>query len=281
MLAHCGGEPRQARAGPRPRAGRPGRLAQHGRQGVLAGRPARQVRAARLLDLLLHQLPARDRGAAPARGQVRRRARHRRRALAEVRARDRPRRRRRGGRAVRGATTRSWTTPTSSPGSAYAVRAWPTLALVDPEGYVVAQFSGEGHAHGLDAAARRAGRPSTSARAPCTAATGPYVPPEPAPSTLRFPAKAVLLPTGHLLVADAGHHCLTLLEADGETPARPPIGSGERGLLDGPPGPGPLPRAERSVPAAARGGRRGGVRRRRRRHREPRAARGVADRRHG
>ncbi len=33
----------------------------------------------------------------------------------------------------------------------YAVRAWPTLALIDPEGYVVAQLSGEGHAHALDA----------------------------------------------------------------------------------------------------------------------------------
>src|SRR3982750_2122791 len=32
---------------------------------------------------------------------------------------------------------------------AYAARAWPTLTVVDPEGYVVAQLSGEGHAHGL------------------------------------------------------------------------------------------------------------------------------------
>ena len=64
---------------------------------------------------------------------------------------------------------------------------------------------------------------------------GPYVPPLPQPSTLRFPAKAVLLPTGHVLVADAGHHQLQLLEGDGETPARLPIGSGQRGLLDGPP----------------------------------------------
>ncbi|MEJ5944096.1 thioredoxin-like domain-containing protein [Pseudokineococcus basanitobsidens] len=34
---------------------------------------------------------------------------------------------------------------------AYAARAWPTLVLVDPTGYVVASLSGEGHAHGLDA----------------------------------------------------------------------------------------------------------------------------------
>ena len=32
---------------------------------------------------------------------------------------------------------------------AFAVRAWPTLTVVDPAGYVVAQMSGEGHVHGL------------------------------------------------------------------------------------------------------------------------------------
>src|SRR4051794_40759045 len=33
----------------------------------------------------------------------------------------------------------------------YAVRAWPTLVLIDPEGYVVAQAAGEGQASALDA----------------------------------------------------------------------------------------------------------------------------------
>ena len=32
---------------------------------------------------------------------------------------------------------------------AYAARAWPTLVVVDPEGYVVASMSGEGHGPGL------------------------------------------------------------------------------------------------------------------------------------
>ena len=34
---------------------------------------------------------------------------------------------------------------------AYTARAWPTLVLIDPEGYVVAQYAGEGHAHAIDA----------------------------------------------------------------------------------------------------------------------------------
>ena len=87
---------------------------------------------------------------------------------------------------------------------AYAARAWPTLVLVDPEGYVVATYAGEGHAHAIDAMLaelieehRRKGtlQPGDS----------PYVaPPEP-DGDLSFPAKAIVLPTGHLLVADAGH----------------------------------------------------------------------------
>ncbi len=34
---------------------------------------------------------------------------------------------------------------------AYTARAWPTLVVVDPEGYVVASMSGEGHGPGLAA----------------------------------------------------------------------------------------------------------------------------------
>jgi thiol-disulfide isomerase/thioredoxin len=114
---------------------------------------------------------------------------------------------------------------------AYAVRAWPTLALVDPEGYVVAQFSGEGHAHGIDALlaeliAEHEGKGTLHS------GDGTYVAPELRCTTLRFPAKVIVLPTGTLLVADAGHHSLAELEPDGETLIRR-IGSGARGLLDG------------------------------------------------
>ncbi len=115
--------------------------------------------------------------------------------------------------------------------SAYAVRAWPTLALVDPEGYVVAQFSGEGHAHGLDSLiAELAAEHET--KGTLHRGDGPFVPPEPQPTTLRFPAKAILLASNNILVADTGHHSLAELAPDGETLVRR-IGSGERGLVDG------------------------------------------------
>ena len=115
---------------------------------------------------------------------------------------------------------------------AYAARAWPTLVVVDPEGYVVAQMAGEGHASALEALVRELVA-EHDAKGTLHRGDGPYVPPEPVARTLRFPAKAVALPNGNLLVADAGHHSVAELAPDAETLVRR-IGSGERGLVDGP-----------------------------------------------
>ena len=87
---------------------------------------------------------------------------------------------------------------------AYTARAWPTLVLVDPEGYVVAQYAGEGHAHAIDALIGSL-REEHLTRGTLQPGDSPYVPPAHEPSDLRFPAKAVLLSSGNLLVADAGH----------------------------------------------------------------------------
>ena len=113
---------------------------------------------------------------------------------------------------------------------AYTARAWPTLVVVDPEGYVVAQMAGEGHASAIEAIVEELVA-EHDAKGTLHRGDGPYVPPEPEPSTLRFPAKVVALPGGNLLVADAGHHSLAELAPDGETLVRR-IGTGERGLVD-------------------------------------------------
>ncbi|MGZ4616472.1 MAG: NHL domain-containing thioredoxin family protein, partial [Actinomycetes bacterium] len=113
----------------------------------------------------------------------------------------------------------------------YAVRAWPTLAVVDPEGYVVAQMSGEGHAHSLDTLIAELVA-THEAKGTLHRGDGPYVAP-PAPDTvLGFPGKVIALPDGTFLVSDSGHHSLVELAADGETPLRR-IGDGGRGLVDG------------------------------------------------
>jgi thiol-disulfide isomerase/thioredoxin len=112
----------------------------------------------------------------------------------------------------------------------YAVRAWPTLVVVDPEGYVVAQASGEGHVSGLATLIRdlvpeheqrgtlRRGRIEVAELAGASTA-------------LRFPGKVVWTPQG-LLVSDTAHHQLALLSDDGAAVVRR-IGSGRRGRADG------------------------------------------------
>ncbi|MFF4957891.1 thioredoxin-like domain-containing protein [Streptomyces sp. NPDC001222] len=114
----------------------------------------------------------------------------------------------------------------------YAVRAWPTLVVIDPEGYVVAQHAGEGHAHAIARLVEEL-EEEHAAKDTLRRGDGPYVAPEPEPTTLRFPGKALLLPSGTFLVSDTTRHQLVELAADGETVVRR-IGSGLRGLSDGP-----------------------------------------------
>ncbi|WP_314175908.1 NHL domain-containing thioredoxin family protein [Streptomyces winkii] len=126
----------------------------------------------------------------------------------------------------------------------YAVRAWPTLVLIDPEGYVVAQHAGEGHAHAIAARVAELER-EHAAKGTLRRGDGPYAPPEPEPTALRFPGKVLRLPggeasrgagsgAGNLLVSDTTRHQLVELAPDGETVLRR-VGSGERGLVDGRP----------------------------------------------
>jgi thiol-disulfide isomerase/thioredoxin len=96
---------------------------------------------------------------------------------------------------------------------AYTARAWPTLVLVDPEGYVVAQYAGEGHAHAIDALLGELVEQHRQ-RGTLQPGDSPYVPLTVEPTDLRFPAKAVRLDDGRVLVADAGHDEVVELDGD-------------------------------------------------------------------
>jgi thiol-disulfide isomerase/thioredoxin len=122
----------------------------------------------------------------------------------------------------------------------YAVRAWPTLVVVDPEGYVVAHAAGEGHAegigrlidelvaeHGAKGTLRYGDSPLSFRGTPA-----PEYTPPPAETALRYPGKVLVTPLGTLLVSDSRHHSLVELASDGETVLRR-IGSGRRGTADG------------------------------------------------
>ncbi|GHD39248.1 NHL domain-containing thioredoxin family protein [Streptomyces galbus] len=116
----------------------------------------------------------------------------------------------------------------------YAVRAWPTLVVIDPEGYVVAQHAGEGHVHAIERLVTEL-EAEHGAKGTLRRGDGPYVAPEPEPTALRFPGKALVLPGGTFLVSDTTRHQLVELAEDGETVLRR-IGSGKRGFADGGPG---------------------------------------------
>lgn len=112
----------------------------------------------------------------------------------------------------------------------YAVRAWPTLVFLDPEGYVIGQFSGEPDADRLveavgdlveQARERQVLQPAPlfleQAREP--------------QGTLAFPGKIKPLPEGGWAIADSGHHRIVV--ADGAGALLKGYGSGAIGFADG------------------------------------------------
>ncbi|GAA4369351.1 NHL domain-containing thioredoxin family protein [Paeniglutamicibacter cryotolerans] len=114
---------------------------------------------------------------------------------------------------------------------AYSARAWPTLVVVDPEGYIVAHLSGEGHANGLEVLIGELVA-EHEAKGTLHRGDGPYVAPPAREGNLRFPGKAVALENGNFLVGDSGHHRIVELTADLGSVVRS-FGSGTRGFADG------------------------------------------------
>lgn len=119
---------------------------------------------------------------------------------------------------------------------AYAARAWPTLTVVDPEGYVVASMSGEGHAHGLGVLLRELVA-EHEAKGTLRRGDQPYVAPPAPDSAFALPTALLPLPAsagGGYLLSDTAHHQLVVLDDD-LAAERARIGTGERGLVDGGP----------------------------------------------
>ena len=123
---------------------------------------------------------------------------------------------------------------------AYTAKAWPTLVVIDPEGYVVATMSGEGHGPSLvrlveELVAEHA------AKGTLRRGQGPYTPPPPPVSALRFPGKVAKLRDGSFVVSDSAHHEVVHLESDLETERRR---WGGPGIFDEPQGVLVLPENE-------------------------------------
>jgi thiol-disulfide isomerase/thioredoxin/sugar lactone lactonase YvrE len=118
----------------------------------------------------------------------------------------------------------------------YAVRAWPTLVFVGPDGYVAGQHAGE---VAPDLLVEAVGRALERYRAEGAEIAGaPLALPSPAPphaGRFLFPGKvkpARLHGAKAWVVADTGHHQVALLDDAGQEIRR--FGSGEPGFEDGP-----------------------------------------------
>ena len=114
----------------------------------------------------------------------------------------------------------------------FAVRSWPTLVVVRPDGTIAAVAPGEADPGPLDAAV---GKVLEEARADGTLAREPFrtdaLPPA-APGALAFPGKVIALPDGRLALSDSGHHRVLVVDRDGRVEAA--VGTGDAGLADGP-----------------------------------------------
>lgn len=123
----------------------------------------------------------------------------------------------------------------------YGVRAWPTLVLVDPQGYVVGGVSGEGHGPLLR---QYIARLVDEARAAGHLAAGPKpfsltITPRSggtalSRTALRFPGKLLAEPDGNrLFVSDTGRHRIVVADQSGRL-LDEAGGADEPGFEDGP-----------------------------------------------
>lgn len=130
--------------------------------------------------------------------------------------------------------------PNMTTWQSYGVRAWPTLVLVDPRGDVIATYSGEGHAHAIEALIEKL-IPEYEASGDLVRGAGLYQAPAPSSLALKQPGKIVAVPASYqallsgaeLLVSNSGAHTLVGLTPKNLTDPVVTIGSGRRGAEDG------------------------------------------------
>jgi DNA-binding beta-propeller fold protein YncE len=117
--------------------------------------------------------------------------------------------------------------------NAYGVEAWPTLILIDPEGYVVGRFAGEGHRDAVDKSIARLlaeyrGRGILGAPMKFKTERSAF-----RPGVLEFPSKVLAdAASKRLFISDTNHQ--RVLVADLEGRVSRVIGSGQAGPQDGP-----------------------------------------------
>ena len=130
--------------------------------------------------------------------------------------------------------------PNMTTWQSYGVRAWPTLVMVDPKGEIIATYSGEGHAHAIEALLEKL-VPEYESAGQLVRGAGLYKAPAPSSLSLKQPGKIVAIPSQYqallggaqLLVSNSGGHTLVGLTPDNLIDPVVTIGVGTRGSSDG------------------------------------------------
>lgn len=130
--------------------------------------------------------------------------------------------------------------PNMTTWQSYGVRAWPTLVLVDPRGDIISTYSGEGHAHAIEALIEKL-VPVYESSGDLVRGEGLYKAPAPSSLALTQPGKIVAVPPAYrgflsgaeLLVSNSGAHNLVGLTTTDLLDPVVTIGQGVRGFADG------------------------------------------------
>lgn len=111
----------------------------------------------------------------------------------------------------------------------YGIKAWPSIILIDPEGYVVGVLRGEGRRQQLDQLISKHIEEAEAKGVLNSSQIDVVAKPE-APTALSFPGK-VLVTANSLYIADSGRNRILQTYHDGRI--RRVFGSGTAGMLDG------------------------------------------------
>lgn len=115
----------------------------------------------------------------------------------------------------------------------YAAKAWPTIMVIDPQGYIVGYVSGEGHREVLDRLVgdiirehQEKGTINFEQRSLTLEKQR-----QPLVTPLAFPGKVLAVKGDRLFIADSGHHRIIFSNTEGEV--QHVIGAGKSGFQDG------------------------------------------------
>lgn len=113
----------------------------------------------------------------------------------------------------------------------YALRGWPTVAVLRPDGTLASVEAGAPDADALDAAVAGLLGEGLARGTLAAERVDTRFAPDPWEGTLHFPSGVAVAPDGRVAIADTGHHRVLVTDGDGAVLVA--VGNGRAGLVDG------------------------------------------------